>query len=112
MNYFNRFIPALTIVAAVALAGCSKGSTPPAADKAPESPVTTATNAAAAVKPYPLKTCIVSGEKLGGDMGEPVTFVYQDQEIKFCCAMCKPKFLNDPNTFLKKINEAAAGAKN
>ena len=34
---------------------------------------------AAATKPvpYPLKTCVVSGDKLGGDMGEPIVFIYQ-----------------------------------
>ena len=54
------------------------------------------------VKPYPLDTCIVSGEKLGG-MGKPVVFVYQGQEIKFCCKMCQPKFEKDPAKYLKKL---------
>jgi len=31
------------------------------------------------VKPYPLTTCIVSGEKLGG-MGDPYVFVHEGQE--------------------------------
>ena len=68
--------------------------------------------------PYPLTTCIVSGEKLGGDMGDPVVFVYQDkakginQEVKFCCSMCKPKFLKDPDKYMKVIQEAEAKAKN
>ena len=67
--------------------------------------------------PYPLKTCIVSGDKLGGDMGAPIVFVYQDpakginQEIKFCCASCKPDFLKNPDKYLKLIHEAAAKAK-
>ena len=65
--------------------------------------------------PYPLSTCVVSGEKLGGDMGEPITFIYQtnciNQEIKFSCAMCKPKFLKNPDKYMKIINKAEADAK-
>jgi hypothetical protein len=68
--------------------------------------------------PYPLKTCIVSGEKFGGDMGDPIVFDYQDkakginQEVKFCCPMCKPKFLKDPDKYMKVIADAEAKAKN
>jgi hypothetical protein len=77
------------------------------------------TNSVAASKPtpYPLNTCVVSGEKFGGDMGEPVVFIYQDaatginQEVKFCCPMCKPKFLKDPDKYMKTIREAEAKAK-
>ena len=61
----------------------------------------------AAVKPYPLKTCIVSGEKLG-EMGDPVVFVHDGQEIKLCCKNCKPKFDAEPAKYLSKLNEAAA----
>lgn len=79
----------------------------------------TSTNSVAAAKPvpYPLDICIVSGDKLGGDMGPPIVFIYQDkakginQEIKFCCPMCKPKFLADPDKYMKLIHEAEAKAK-
>jgi hypothetical protein len=61
--------------------------------------------------PYPLTTCVVSGEKLG-EMGEPIEFVYTNnganQEIKFCCPMCKPKFLADPDKYMKAIKDAEA----
>jgi hypothetical protein len=77
------------------------------------------TNSVAAAKPvpYPLDTCVVSGDKLGGDMGKPVVFIYQDkakginQEIKFCCPMCKPDFLKDPDKYMKIIQDAEAKAK-
>ena len=69
--------------------------------------------------PYPLTTCVVSGDKFGGDMGDPIVFVYQDkaksinQEIKFCCPECKPKFLKDPDKYMKIIQDAEGkGAKN
>ncbi len=65
--------------------------------------------------PYPLGTCVVSGDKLGGDMGPPIVFIYQtngiNQEIKFCCPDCKPKFLADPDKYMKIIRQAEAKAK-
>lgn len=54
-------------------------------------------------KPYPLATCVVSGEKLG-EMGKPVVFDYQGQEIKICCKSCRKKFDADPAAYLKKLN--------
>ena len=70
------------------------------------------TNSVAPVKkptPYPLKTCVVSGEKLG-EMGAPIEFVYTNnganQEIKFCCPMCKERFLKAPDSYMKKIKAA------
>lgn len=59
-----------------------------------------------AVKPYPLDTCIVSDEKLGA-MGEPVSFVYQGQEIKLCCKGCRKDFDKEPAKYLKKLEKAA-----
>ena len=56
--------------------------------------------------PYPLQTCIVSGEKLGG-MGKPFVFEYKGQEVKLCCKSCKAKFDKDADAFLKKIQEPA-----
>ena len=57
-------------------------------------------------KPYPLQTCIVSGEKLGG-MGKPFVCEYKGQEVKLCCKSCKAKFDKDADAFLKKIQEPA-----
>ncbi|MDB6070663.1 MAG: hypothetical protein JWL81_1834 [Verrucomicrobiales bacterium] len=56
------------------------------------------------VKPYPLETCIVSDEKLG-EMGKPVVFTHEGQEIKLCCKACKPKFEKDPASYLKKLTK-------
>jgi hypothetical protein len=57
---------------------------------------------AADVKPYPKKTCLVTGNKLGS-MGTPVRRVYADQEVKFCCKPCVAKFEKDPERFLAKL---------
>jgi YHS domain-containing protein len=61
-------------------------------------------------KPYPLHTCVVDGMKLGS-MGDPYVFVYQGQEVKMCCAGCKPKFDKDPDKYMKTIKDAEAAAK-
>lgn len=55
-------------------------------------------------KPYPLKTCIVSGDKLG-QMGKPVVFTYKGQEIKLCCEDCREDFNKKPAKYLKKLSK-------
>jgi len=54
--------------------------------------------------PYPLDTCIVSGEKLG-EMGEPVVKVIDGREVKFCCNGCIKKFNKDPAKFFATIDQ-------
>lgn len=53
-------------------------------------------------KPYPLDTCIVSGERLGS-MGDPVVVVREGQEVAFCCKGCIRTFDKDPARFLRKL---------
>lgn len=53
--------------------------------------------------PYPLDTCVVSGEKLGS-MGEPVVKSYDGHQIKFCCSSCIKDFEKDKAKFLTKID--------
>jgi YHS domain-containing protein len=53
-----------------------------------------------------LKTCPVSGEKLGGDMGPPYVFSYKGQEVKLCCTSCKRDFDKNPDKYLKLIRAA------
>lgn len=62
--------------------------------------------AADSPKPYPLKTCIISGEKLGS-MGKPPVLVVDGQEVKFCCKNCIKDFNKDPKKYLKEIAEKA-----
>ena len=70
-----------------------------AADKKSEKP-----------KPYPLKTCVVTGEKLG-EMGDAYVFVQDGREIKLCCKSCLKDFKKDPAKYIKKIEAAEAKAK-
>ena len=64
-----------------------------------------------AAKPYPLDKCIVSDEKLGGDMGKPFVFTYEGQEIKLCCKSCQKDFKKDPAKYVKKLASAAKADK-
>ena len=63
---------------------------------------------------YPLKTCVVSGGKLGG-MGKPVEYLYKqsgqpDRTVIFCCKACIRKFEKDPAPFLAKLDSARTTA--
>ncbi|MEK7271185.1 MAG: hypothetical protein AAB215_09635 [Planctomycetota bacterium] len=58
--------------------------------------------AAGPVKPYPIDTCLVTGNKLG-TMGASPSIVYQGQEIKFCCPACIGEFQKDPAKYLQKL---------
>lgn len=62
------------------------------------------------LKPYTLKTCIVSGDKLG-EMGDPFVYAYKGREIKFCCKGCLKDFNKNPAKYIKMIDEAEAKAK-
>jgi hypothetical protein len=88
-------------IAATALAACVLGAlAAQAAD-----PGTNAT-----VKLYTLKTCIISGEKLG-EMGAPYVFTNSNRQVKLCCKACLKEFDKDPTKYLKKIDEEEAKAK-
>lgn len=56
---------------------------------------------------YPLGTCPVSGEKLGGEMGEPVDFVTGNRLVRFCCKNCIQEFRKEPWKHLGKLEAAA-----
>jgi YHS domain-containing protein len=53
-----------------------------------------------------MKTCPVSGDKLGGDMGGPYVFSYKGQEVKLCCKSCKKDFDKNPEKYIKLIRAA------
>lgn len=58
------------------------------------------------VKPFTLKTCPVSDEKLGGDMGAPYVFEHEGRQIKLCCKNCLKDFKKDPAKYIKKVEAA------
>jgi hypothetical protein len=62
---------------------------------------------------YPLDTCVVSDEKLEGDMGGPVDYIHKeegkpDRLVRFCCKNCVKDFKKNPQKYLSKIDAAAA----
>src|SRR4051812_27427207 len=100
---------ALAAAGLLAVAGCGQDHDRGTPHPAPAAPAVKAPEPAPApapldpnAKPYPLKTCIVSGEALGS-MGEPVRFTYKGQEIKLCCKGCEKKWQADSDKLLEKI---------
>jgi hypothetical protein len=87
------------ITAVLAISVCAAPLAGFAADKKTEKP-----------KPYPLKTCVVTDEKLG-EMGDAYVFVQDGREIKLCCKSCLKDFKKDPAKYIKKIEAAEAKAK-
>jgi YHS domain-containing protein len=55
---------------------------------------------------YPLKVCVVSGEKLGS-MGAPYIHHHEGKEVQFCCKGCIKDFNKEPEKYLAKITAAA-----
>lgn len=56
-------------------------------------------------KPYPLKTCLVTGDGLD-DMDERVSTVYEGQTFEFCCKPCLKKFNKNPGKYVKELAKA------
>ncbi len=91
-----KTIHSLLIV--LALASCSERE-----DTASANNDASSSASPAAPVPYPLETCLVSGEELGS-MGDPVVLVHEGREIKFCCDRCEPKFREDPEKYLSQLD--------
>lgn len=81
----------ITALLGLTLPACSASAPSPVAAKAAD------------VKPYPLKTCLVSGNDLDS-MGGEIVKVYDGQQIKFCCKPCVKKFENNKAKYLAKLN--------
>lgn len=58
---------------------------------------------------YPLDTCVVSGDKLGGDMGDPIDYVVGNQLIRLCCKSCIKEVAKDPVKYVQMIDEGQGG---
>jgi YHS domain-containing protein len=69
-------------------------------DKDPKKYLAKINEAAKKVKPYPAKTCVVSGEPLEDDA--PAS-IFKGQEFKFCCQNCQKKFDKEPAKFAAKL---------
>ena len=112
MKIIRSVIPLLAIAAgllsatAFAHEGHKKGELVPVTDK-------DAAWAATAKAEYPSDVCVVSDDKLDGDMGKAQDFIYRkagapDRLIRFCCKDCIKDFNKDPAKYLKTLDDAAA----
>jgi len=54
---------------------------------------------------YPLDTCVVSGEKLGG-MGDVIDHVDGTRLVRFCCGSCVDAYEKDPASYMAKVDAA------
>ncbi|MCC6487915.1 MAG: hypothetical protein IT364_10485 [Candidatus Hydrogenedentes bacterium] len=61
------------------------------------------------VADYPLDTCVVSGDKLGGAMGDPIDYVAGNRLIRLCCKGCIKDVAKDPAKYLQMIDEGHGG---
>lgn len=103
----SAFCPLFLVVAissAAVLLGWAAAEPPkdgstPAADKATKTEKSGFTG-----DPYPLDTCIVSGEKLGS-MGKPLVKEIAGREYRFCCKGCVGLFEKDAVNYQKKLDE-------
>lgn len=63
-------------------------------------------------KPYPLDTCVVSGEKLGADASmKPYVFTQEGREVKLCCKSCLKDFKKDTAKYMARIEAAEKKSK-
>ena len=91
-NQYHTMKSKLALILLALLPACSHTGTVQLAESA----------AAPKVKPYPLKTCIVTDNALGS-MGDEQRIVHNGQEIKFCCKPCIAKFKKNPEKYLAKL---------
>lgn len=94
----------LPTLLAIGLGSCVAPTPTPAAP-AETTPAKVAKKAAPKPKPYPLETCLVTGDDLD-DMDERVSTVYQGQIFEFCCKPCLKKFNENPNKYVKALAKA------
>lgn len=56
-------------------------------------------------KPYPLETCLVTGDDLD-EMDDRVATVHDGQVFEFCCKPCLKKFRKHPGKYAKLLAKA------
>jgi len=98
---------ALTLLLAIAAAGCSKDEPKSAAPAMGNAPLVSGMAKLSAADQKLAKAqgvCPVSGEPLGA-MGTPVRIEYEGTVVFFCCEKCKPKFEADPAKYMAKLKK-------
>lgn len=93
------------------LVGCFNGDSTLSAPKAsPSVAETVAENDPNAAPPYPLDTCVVSGEKLDS-MGGAYDVEVDGRTVKLCCAGCEDQLRADPAKYLAMLDAPTTSGK-
>lgn len=90
----------LTFLLAFGLISCTTTPAPAGA-----APVAKEAAKKAAPKPYPLETCLVTGDDLD-EMDERVSTVHDGQVFEFCCKPCLKKFNKNPGKYVRLLAKA------
>ncbi len=53
---------------------------------------------------YPAGPCLVSGEELGGELGEPVDLVHEGRLVRLCQERCESTFAENPAKYLAELD--------
>ncbi|HEX2851995.1 MAG TPA: hypothetical protein VHO24_02065 [Opitutaceae bacterium] len=106
----NRLLFVTLLLALAAPFAAAQSPAPAAPPPAAKQPAAKQPAAKGPAKPYPLQICLVTENDLDS-MGDEVSFVYQGQEIKFCCKPCEKKFLRAPEKYLAKLAPKEPGKK-
>jgi YHS domain-containing protein len=88
---------AFTFAVVLLAAGCGGAHEPTVAEA----------GAAAAAKGFANGVCPVMGNPV--DLSDPDLYAeYKGQRIAFCCGPCRPKFLKDPERYMKVLRDDPA----
>lgn len=112
----NRSMRLLTNLCALALVASTALALPGAQEAAPA-----ASKPAAAAAPagkgddaiiaeqlpsYPAGACVVSDEELGGESGDPISYVHEGRLYRLCCKSCIKLLAKSPAEYAAKVDAA------
>jgi hypothetical protein len=104
-----KYILASLLALAATLSSNLQAADAPASTEVPKAQIAKTPEDKAGVaeqaKTYPLTTCLVSGDKLGG-MGETIDCLYGGKLVRFCCKGCIKSFNKSPDKYLKELDSA------
>jgi YHS domain-containing protein len=99
---------AACLVAALALAACASNKDSGTSGSM-ESPSVAAGHTMVKTKPssnYPMTSCVVSGQPLSASLENRHAYLYDGQEVQFCCTGCISEFNKDPERYMQKVRAA------
>jgi hypothetical protein len=55
---------------------------------------------------YPAGECVVSGEAMGGEHGDPISYVHEGRLFRLCCKSCIKALAKSPAEYVAKLDAA------